>query len=207
MNIIIVHGLYMHGVVMRPLSQRLRKMGYQTQVISYNTVAINSQRVFNAIDTALSDHQPNILVGHSLGGLMIKHYLAARRPSSETISHVVAIGSPLTGSSIAEQLKKIGLGVILGNSPQFGLNYHQDQWQHPQKLGSIAGTLPIGLRPLLLGRGLISDGTVTVKETQIEGMTDHIKTRNTHTSLIYRHDVADQIDHFIRHDHFNHHNH
>ncbi|MEK6212730.1 MAG: triacylglycerol lipase, partial [Vibrio fluvialis] len=40
MKIIILHGLYMHGFVMQPLGQRLSKLGYDTEVLSYNTVAI-----------------------------------------------------------------------------------------------------------------------------------------------------------------------
>ncbi len=204
MNIIILHGLYMHGVVMKPLSQKLRKLGYSTQVVSYNTVAIEDERVFQTIDNALDPQQTNVLVGHSLGGLMIKHYLKARQPSLQLISHVVAVGSPLKGASIAVQLQKLGLGAILGNATLYGLNHHHDEWHYPQKLGSIAGTLPFGFRPLLLGGGLMSDGTVAVKETCIDGMTDHIETPNTHTSMLYRSDIAEQIDHFIRHDQFDH---
>jgi len=47
MKIIILHGLYMHGLVMQPLSQRLRKLGYETQVISYNSVSIDGDKLFH----------------------------------------------------------------------------------------------------------------------------------------------------------------
>ncbi len=94
MKIIILHGLYMHGLVMQPLSQKLRKLGYETQVLSYNTVSINEDTLFNTIDHALNPLTTNILVGHSLGGLMIKRYLANRKPTTCLISHVIAIGSP-----------------------------------------------------------------------------------------------------------------
>lgn len=46
MKIIILHGLYMHGFVMQPLGQRLSKLGYDTEVLSYNTVAIKDERYF-----------------------------------------------------------------------------------------------------------------------------------------------------------------
>ncbi|MEP8023993.1 triacylglycerol lipase, partial [Vibrio parahaemolyticus] len=95
MKIIILHGLYMHGLVMQPLSQKLRKLGYETQVLSYNTVAIDESSLFDSIDHSLNPLTANVLVGHSLGGLMIKRYLANRKPTTSLISHVVAIGSPL----------------------------------------------------------------------------------------------------------------
>ena len=44
----------------------------------------------------------------------------------------------------------------------------------------------------------LSDGTVTVEETKIEGMTDHIEMRSAHTTMIYNSAVPKQIDHFIK---------
>lgn len=203
MKIIILHGLYMHGLVMQPLSQKLRKLGYETQVLSYNTVAIDESSLFDSIDHSLNPLTANVLVGHSLGGLMIKRYLANRQPSTSLISHVVAIGSPLKGASIVGRIQDLGLGAILGNSPRHGLNRHDDAWDFPQKLGSIAGTMPIGARPLLIRNdNTMSDGTVTVEETRLDGMQDHIEVKQTHTSLIYNTFVPQQIDHFIRTDYF-----
>ncbi|WP_282176296.1 esterase/lipase family protein [Vibrio nereis] len=205
MKIIILHGLYMHGMVMQPLSQKLKNLGYETQVITYNSVAINPHRLFSSIDHALSDHGRNILVGHSLGGLIIKQYLDSRKHSEECISHVVTLGSPMRGASIVTRIQDLGMGTILGNSPHFGLQEHSSRWDYPQKLGSIAGTVPIGARALfLMDKRKPSDGTVTVEETTIEGMTDHISTPSSHTSLIYSSFVPKQIDHFIHHDTFLH---
>ncbi|EHG1330005.1 triacylglycerol lipase [Vibrio vulnificus] len=203
MKIIILHGLYMHGLVMQPLSLRLKKLGYQTQTLTYNTVNIDEEKVFQSMDKALSTTTENVLVGHSLGGLMIKHYLASRRPALQQISHVVSIGSPLKGASIVTKIQELGLGAMLGNSPKHGLNMHEDIWDFPQKLGSIAGTIPLGARPfLLMDTQTMSDGTVTVEETKISGMTDHVLTKNSHTSMIYSRYIPDQIDHFILHSHF-----
>ena len=203
MKIIILHGLYMHGLVMQPLSQKLKKLGYETQVLSYNTVSINEESLFGSIEKALNPLTANVLVGHSLGGLMIKRYLASRKPSSNLVSHVVAIGSPLKGASIVTRIQDLGFGAMLGNSPYHGLNKHEDVWTFPQKLGSIAGTMAIGARPILMRRdNTMSDGTVTVDETRLEGMQDHIEMKQTHTSLIYNTYVPTQIDHFIKTDHF-----
>ncbi|MCZ4371750.1 MULTISPECIES: lipase family alpha/beta hydrolase [Vibrio] len=202
MKVIILHGLYMHGIAMLPLSQRLEKLGYDTEVVSYNSVAIDERKVFPAIDKALDHKQVNVLVGHSLGGVVIKRYLASRKPDVDTISHVVALGSPINGASIVGKIQQMGLGVLLGNSAKFGLQKHEDKWEFPQKLGSLAGTVPLGVRSILMGKDTHSDGTVTVDETKIAGMTAHHLMRNTHTSMIYSSKVAEQIDHFIRHDTF-----
>lgn len=205
MKIIILHGLYMHGMVMQPLSRKLRKLGYRTKILSYNSVAINEQRLFTSIDQALSDTEPNVLVGHSLGGVLIKRYLHTRQLGTQKVSHVVTIGSPLKGASIVTKIQDLGLSAILGNSPEFGLNQHDSVWTVPQKLGSIAGTLPLGARSLLMmDCPMMSDGTVTVDETKLEGMSDHVEIRTSHTSLIYSSLAPGQIDHFIKHDCFAH---
>ncbi|MEZ8102658.1 esterase/lipase family protein [Vibrio bivalvicida] len=199
MKIIILHGLYMHGMVMQPLSHKLREFGYRTKILSYNSVAIDEQQVFSAIDSALSDAMPNILVGHSLGGLIIKHYLQSRQPSENVVSHVVTIGSPMQGASIVTRIQELGMSAILGNSPSFGLAQHEGDWSFPQKLGCIAGTLPLGARALLLmDSKMVSDGTVTVEETKIEGMTDHTEIKSSHTSLIYSSIVPGQVHHFVQ---------
>lgn len=204
-NIVILHGLYMHGVVMKPLSEKLRNLGHQTKIVTYNSLNIEQETLFSTIDAALKPNCRNILVGHSLGGIVIKNYLSSRQPNVHDISHVVAIGSPLRGASIVTRIKHLGLGKMLGNSPEFGLNEHQDRWVFPQPLGSIAGTVPIGARPILMKDITTqSDGTVTVEETTIDGMQDHLLINHSHTSLIYNQQVAEQIDHFIQHDQFKH---
>ena len=58
------------------------------------------------------------LIGHSMGGLVILHYLLEHHdPYDRTlppIGHVVTIGSPLRGSDLAV------LGEVLGDDPLFG---------------------------------------------------------------------------------------
>ncbi|WP_406734621.1 triacylglycerol lipase [Vibrio scophthalmi] len=205
MKVIILHGLYMHSIVMQPLSHKLRQMGFNTQTITYNTVAIDDNAIFSKLDEALSSSETNILVGHSLGGIIIKRYLASRKPTIQSISHIVTIGTPIKGASIVGRIKQLGFASILGNSPQHGLDLHDDRWEFPQKLGCIAGTLPIGARALLMmDRSIQSDGTVTVEETMIDGMTDHILTPRSHTSLIYSTFVPKQIHHFTQYHTFEH---
>ncbi|WPC76811.1 alpha/beta fold hydrolase [Vibrio porteresiae] len=202
MNIVLLHGLYMNALVMQPLKYRLEKMGYSTHVLNFSTVTIDTEHLFNSIDAALSSDQPNALVGHSLGGLIIQKYLAARHPSAEIISHVVTIGSPMQGAAIVRAIDEMGMSGILGDAKEFGLEPHDNHWHFPQKLGCIAGNMAWGVMPLLLGFDISSDGTVSVAETQIPGMTDHIETSNTHLTLLYSDEVAEQIHFFLANDKF-----
>ncbi|HHF0555878.1 esterase/lipase family protein [Vibrio parahaemolyticus] len=197
MKAVILHGLYMHGIVMMPLAKRLHGYGFDTEVLSYNSVSISEKSLFESIDKSLDPYGQNILIGHSLGGILIKRYLASRKPSIDTISHVVALGSPINGSSIARKLSDVGASLVLGNAIEHGLIEDDTQWHFPQKLFSIAGRLPIGIRPILIRDGEESDGTVTVNETKIDGMFKHQVIDSSHTSIIYSKLTAELIKKFV----------
>lgn len=201
MNIVILHGLYMNASVMKPLSERLTAMGHTTHLINYSTTHIKPEALFKEIDDALAE-SGNALVGHSLGGLMIQRYLKDRQLSVEQVSHVVTLGSPMQGASIVKGIEKIGMGSILGNSVDFGLEPKDNVWDLPQSLGCIAGKIQVGFLPLFYGFKDASDGTVTIDETRIEGMKDHVATSNTHLSLLYSDEVITHIEHFLHHDSF-----
>lgn len=110
MNLVILHGLYMHGIAMQPLAMNMEKIGYTTHLITYNSLAIEPERLFRRIDRALDESKTNVLIGHSLGGVMIQRYLDSRQPSTDVVSHVVTIGSPLQGASIVSVIEEMGMG-------------------------------------------------------------------------------------------------
>ena len=70
-------------------------------------------------------------------------------------------------------------------------------------MGSIAGTLPIGIRSPIIRDKQPSDGTVTVEETLLPELSDHLCLKHSHTSLLYANETANQVDYFIEHHKFN----
>ncbi|WP_210499430.1 esterase/lipase family protein [Vibrio crassostreae] len=197
-RVIILHGLGMHGIVMQPMALRFKLLGYETKVLSYNSYKINKAALFKKIDDAMSATRPNILVGHSLGGVMSIQYMQDRKPSLERVTHVVAVGSPLKGASVATKITDLGLGFTLGNAYEIGLKPSELTWELPQPLGSIAGTVPFGVRGLFVRDSQVSDGTVTVSETMVDGLADHLEYKATHTSLVYQGRTINLIDNFVR---------
>ncbi|CED57858.1 esterase/lipase family protein [Aliivibrio wodanis] len=201
-NIVMLHGLYMHGVVMKPLASRLRKKGHTVQVITYNSLRINESLLFKRIHNCLSISQKNVVVGHSLGGILGVHFVNSHQDLNTPINAVVTIGSPLQGSSIAKELKNMKLGFILGSSKEQGL-VDVNQLTTDCPVGSIAGTLPIGIRSPIIRDKQPSDGTVTVEETLLPELSDHLCLKHSHTSLLYANETANQVDYFIEHHKFN----
>ena len=195
MKIILLHGLFMNKIIMAPLANRLETLGYQVENISYPSTKADKARLFKTVDRLIGEG-PTILLGHSLGGLVITEYLFTQKISIEKVPLVITIGTPHQGARIAKDMEKFKIDKLLGSSVQFGLlpKKYQKQWPVPQQLISIAGNVKIGARPLLdrvWGEEVEeSDGTVSIAETKIPGMTEHIVVKQSHTSMVYSREVV-----------------
>lgn len=67
---------------MRPMQKRLNNFGWDTSVIDYSTINISEDEVFSKIESLLPSNNeiPVNFIGHSLGGLMIRHYFNQNKP-------------------------------------------------------------------------------------------------------------------------------
>ena len=206
--VIVIHGLFMNRLIMQPFTDRLHYLGWQTETFAYNSLNIELEEIYQRLDNLLSNahDMPVHLVGHSLGGLIIRYYLHQHRPRG--VSSVVTLGTPHQRTSSAERLQQLGMGWLIGNSGSHGLLESDlpDHWDVPIPLGTIAGTTAVGMRPLLFWQldQEPSDGLVLVREACLPGETDHIDVSATHTNMIYTWDVIHQVDHFMQYQRFDH---
>ena len=189
-QVVVLHGLYMSGFVMRPLCSRLEKSGLKILNLTYNTLSPDRAAIFDKIDRFIGG-KPTALVCHSMGGLVARAYLEANSLQSRHVEKVITLGTPHKGSHIAKQMQQKGFDMLLKNSVEFLLPENGD-WPFNAKLYSIAGDLPIGLMPLI-AKGSISDGTVLIDETKLNGMAEHKVFHLSHTSMIYSRQVMDYI--------------
>ncbi|MBB1309133.1 MULTISPECIES: alpha/beta hydrolase [Pseudoalteromonas] len=189
-RVVVLHGLYMSGFVMRPLCSQLEKSGLDILNLSYNTLSPDRAAIFKQIDNFINDKN-TALVCHSMGGLVARAYLAANSQQSQNVTKVITLGTPHKGSHIARRMQQKGFDVFLKNSVEFLLTENGD-WPFNAKLYSIAGDLPIGLMPLI-AKGSQSDGTVLIDETKLKGMAEHKVFHLSHTSMIYSRQVMNYI--------------
>ncbi len=189
-QVVVLHGLYMSGFVMRPLCSRLEKSGLKILNLTYNTLSPDRAAIFDKIDRFIGG-KPTALVCHSMGGLVARAYLEANSLQSRHVEKVITLGTPHKGSHIAKQMQQKGFEMLLKNSVEFLLSENGD-WPFNAKLYSIAGDLPIGLMPLI-AKGSVSDGTVLIDETKLNGMAEHKVFHLSHTSMIYSRQVMDYI--------------
>ena len=211
--VVLLHGLHHAPFIMRPLAKRLQTQGLVTQQYGYRSlrdgIKINSSRLNKWLEKHYSSKQPIDLVGHSLGGLIIRDFIVDY-PKWQ-IGRCVTLGTPHLGSVCADYIWRLA-PVIVGRSYQEALDGTVAPLPEHIALGVIAGNQPFGLGQLvlryhnrklrqqnspLLDEYLIHDGTVYLKETKLAAATDHLILPVSHTGMLFDANVAEQTAYFL----------
>lgn len=183
--IVIVHGLFMKPRVMLKMERFFQRRKYPVYNFDYNSRNIDLVEISLKMKTILEHHDEVHFIGHSLGGLIIRHVFEELKPTHKGI--VVTLGTPHQGAIIASYFYHSIFRWVLGNAPSHGLlDSIPYEWTHPQELYSIGGTKHVGplslLPPLYKKEG---DGTVLLTETFLHGAKAHIHVDASHTVMVY----------------------
>lgn len=203
-HVVLLHGLGRADRSMRTLAERLGKRGYEVHNLRYPSTSLDPDALvaFLAaeIELCCEDTRRLHFVGHSLGGILARAYLAEHRP--QQLGRVVLLAPPSQGSEVVDRLGGNALfrliygptGVQLGTSMESLPN----RLPPPHyELGVIAATRSINP----LGSALIpgkDDGAVALARTPVAGMSDYIALNHTHTFIMQSCETAAQVVHFLR---------
>ncbi|HUO43293.1 MAG TPA: alpha/beta hydrolase [Burkholderiales bacterium] len=203
--VVLVHGLWMHGVAMEYHRRYLRHAGFDA--VSYSYPSVRNSLAANADDLAAFarglDAPTLHWVGHSLGGIVI---LCALARATLPPGRVVLAGTPYRGSRAAEILEGQTFGAqLLGRSVREWLAAPKPTDFGGHEVGVIAGSIGVGLgRVVAPGLPQPNDGTIAVEETDVPGACDRIVLPITHTGMLASRTVARQIAAFLRDGRFMH---
>jgi pimeloyl-ACP methyl ester carboxylesterase len=188
----------MRGFTLVALRRRLEQAGYSVDAFNYASVFRDPQLAIDALHEqtrAVQDRTVHF-VGHSLGGLIALQ--ALQRAPDLTLGHVVCLGAPLRGSAVARGVARLpGGALVIGKSLDI-LREGIERWEGKQPVGGIAGRLPIGFGVAVGALTSPHDGTVSVAETELPGLTDHLVVPATHTGLLFSLEAAEQTIAFLR---------
>ena len=195
---ILVHGIWMQGVVMKVMGKMLEARGFRTHSVSYdflkNSPEENAQALYEEIGH-LGVNRIN-LVGHSLGGIVILHLL--HRYPDLPVDGIVLIGSPVRGSYVARRVHDTGvLRPLLGRSVEKGLLGGAPEFASERPLGIITGSGKLGITALLYPAGDTSDGVVRESETLIDNATDRISLPLSHSTMIFSRQCCEYVANFL----------
>ena len=212
-EVILLHGLCRTSRSMLKMERALTEAGYKVRNVDYPSRTASVEKLADdAIGKAVSDCQRDgatkiDFVTHSLGGILVRSYLA--RHETPLLGRVVMLAPPNQGSEVVDKLGWLFLFKWIngpaGNELGAGTN------STPNKLGPanypvgiIAGDRSINwINSLFLIPGR-DDGKVSVERTKLAGMSDHIVIHTTHPFIMKNREAIRQTIHFLRAGNFDH---
>jgi pimeloyl-ACP methyl ester carboxylesterase len=202
---VLLHGIGCTSRSMRKLERSLQEAGLATLSLTYASRKKRLEALAADIHPAVTQFARAIdgrlhFVGHSMGGLLARVYVAKYRPLR--LGRVVMLGTPNGGSEVADLLQRSLLyrgiygpaGLQLTTQPDDTLALLPPL---DYAVGIVAGNRaldPIAWR-FVLPRP--NDGRVSVESSKLDGMADHITIKATHTGLPRHADAIRQTIAFL----------
>lgn len=218
--VVLLHGLARTSNSMGDIENALSTDGYIVANIGYKSRSASIQKLAPLAVTRGLEHCEREdeskgdgevitaihFVTHSLGGILIRYYLAGNE--IEKLGRVVMLAPPNQGSKVVDHWRAIP-GYALLNGPagdQLGVGPESI----PLSLGAVEFELGViagdrSINPILsLSLNNPDDGKVSVESTKVEGMKDFIQVSSTHTFIMSSKIVIQQIRQFISSGNFSH---
>ncbi|MEX0678507.1 MAG: alpha/beta fold hydrolase [Pirellulales bacterium] len=213
--VIVLHGLFRSASAMSRICRYLREEGgYTVFNVNYPTtrgsMADHARSLARIIETLDGIGELNF-VGHSLGNLVVRHYLADHtRPEwglrpDERIKRIVMLGPPNQGAQMAEALGGVGLFHVVAGASASQL---ARQWSElVENLATPACEFGIlaggrggrGYNPLLEGD---NDLVISVETTRLAGAADFAVLPVIHTLMMDDRTVQEYTLRFLKHGYF-----
>ena len=212
--VVLLHGLGRTSRSMARMAEALQAAGYAIANIDYPSREWPVEHLAPlAVGTGIARCEalgdgPIHFVTHSLGGIVVRHFLAGQRP--RRLGRVVMLSPPNQGSEAADALKDLTLYELL-NGPA------------GQQLGTGGQDLPQRLGPVDFPLGVItgdevaffdvwlaqqipgpSDGKVSVERAKVEGMSDFLVLHYAHPFIMQEPETIAQTLYFLEHGVFRH---
>ena len=208
-TVIVVHGLGRTSASMAILVSRLENAGFRVVNFGYPSrsepIEALVERLESEVGQCCSNEAETVhFVTHSMGGVLVRSYLSQRPEAHQ--GRVVMLSPPSQGSEIIDAFSDsdllrsiLGPAALLLGTDSAGIANQLEPVRF--SLGVITGTR--SLDPI--GSWLIpgpDDGKVSVDRAAVEGAADFIVLPATHTFIMNRSDVAEEVIHFLRHGRF-----
>lgn len=198
-TVILVHGLWMRGLVMLPHQRWLCEEGFAAHRFTYPSwkdgLADNVRRL-----SAFVRQTPGSvihLVAHSLGGAVTLKMLAQEYDAR--IGRVVLLGTPYAGCHCGFTIAATSvLSGMVGHTFEDWFSQPRPSLPPATEIGVIAGTRRISFGRLIPGLPRPNDGLITVEETRLPSAADSIELHVSHTGMLVSRHCAGQIASFLR---------
>jgi pimeloyl-ACP methyl ester carboxylesterase len=201
--VVLLHGLARTSAAMEPLAEAVTEAGYTVVNVDYPSreypIEVLAPLAIERGLAGCAQHERVHFVTHSLGGILVRHYLANHE--LPRLGRVVMLAPPNQGSEVVDRLGTMP-GFRLLNGPaglQLGTGANDVPRSLPPvafELGVVAGTRTFNL---ILSQFLPDpdDGKVSVEAAKVEGMADFVTVPYSHPFIMEREEVIELALRFI----------
>jgi pimeloyl-ACP methyl ester carboxylesterase len=205
-GVVLLHGISRTTRSFRKMQTALEGCGFATLNQDYASRRKALEALAEDIHPAIQRFADGIdgsvhFVGHSMGGLLARVYIARYRP--KRLGRVVMLGTPNSGSEIADRLKNFGAYRAFFGPAGQQLGTQRDAAVEAlfplvdYSVGIIAGNRSIyPITSAFLPKP--HDGRVSVTNTKLDGMTDHVVIAASHPWLVRNGEAIAQTIAFLR---------
>jgi pimeloyl-ACP methyl ester carboxylesterase len=189
---------------MRPLEKQLKGAGFQVHNLRYPSTELAPEELVANLHAQISGCCTEVrrlhFVTHSLGGILLRAYLADHPHAN--LGRVVMLAPPKHGSELADLLGewKLFEAALGPTATQLGTGSDSLPNRLPPpvfEFGVIAGTQSVNPVSGLVIPGE-SDGTVSVASAQLPGMSDFITVPVSHPLIMQSEAVGRYVIEFLR---------
>jgi len=200
--VILLHGLARSASSFEKMEASLSQVGYRVINVDYPSRKASVETLANRyVSKAVAECRGDTIhfVTHSMGGILVRYYLANNRP--DNLGRVVMLSPPSQGSEVVDKLGDVP-GFYALNGPA------------GQQLGTADDSLPNRLGPVDYPVGIITgnrsinlilsllipgddDGKVSIERAKLAGMTDFLVVPHTHPMIMDSDEVIRQTRYFL----------
>jgi pimeloyl-ACP methyl ester carboxylesterase len=188
MQILFIHGMGRTPLSGAPMLFYLRKNGYCTETFGYFAAIADFNTIRDRLSTKIAHIAAQgdyILIGHSLGGVLLRSALSELSATIKLPTHVFLLGSPVSASRMAKKLsERLLFRLLTGDCGQ--LLSSEERMAKIASL-SVPNTSIVGIKGI---NGNYSpfleepnDGIVAVSEVSAQWIEEEIRVPVMHTFL------------------------
>jgi pimeloyl-ACP methyl ester carboxylesterase len=190
MRVVLIHGLARTPLSLLGLARDLRRAGHETRLMGYSG-AIESyhgivERVRRRLREAAARPEPYAVIGHSLGGLIVRAALADWPGELPLPRMIIMLGTPNHSSRLARRFHRWWPYRLVNG--ECGQLLAQPEFFASLPVPAVPTTIIAGTRGWPGARGLFgtepNDGVVAVAETRLGSAAAPIEVRASHTFMM-----------------------
>jgi len=207
--VVLLHGLGRTTKSMEYMYYRLAVAGYRVFNISYPSRKEKIETLVEYLSQELQEcclnKSPRLhFVTHSLGGILVRGYLAHNRP--ENLGRVVMLSPPNKGSDVVDFFEEYSLFAYFFGPAAAELGTGYDSFPNQLgpadfEVGIITGNRTIDPISSWIIDG-DDDGKVSIEQAKLEGMADFLVFEVSHAYIMQKPEVVDEIIFFLQNGRF-----